>query len=255
MKRIGLFIGLLIISVLCGVGQTAREISDRAVKGMEVDDMRMSAELRIVDAQGRERIRQLTTTTGDFNGVSKTMLKFTEPADVRGTALLIYDYDSKADDMWIYLPALKKTRRIVSSEKGKSFMGSEFTNADMAMPSPDDFDYKIAGQETFQGHDCWKIESVCKTDDLADENGFLKKISWIEKGSYLCYKVEFYDFDGELFKEQLISDYREDRQKHHFAWKMEMRNLDNGRKSVMQVLSFESGLNLSESTFTPAMLE
>ena len=76
---------------------------------------------------------------------------FTSPADVRGTAMLIYDYENKDDDMWIYMPAIRKIRRIVSSEKGKNFMGSEFTNADMSKPNMNDFDYRILSSETYSG--------------------------------------------------------------------------------------------------------
>ena len=106
--------------------------------------------------------------------------------------------------MWIYMPAIRKTRRIVSSEKGKSFMGSEFTNSDMSTPNTNDFNYKILSLQTYKEHLCWRIETVCKNADIEDENGFSKKIAWIDKKSFLCYKIEFYDFSGELYKIQTI---------------------------------------------------
>lgn len=248
---IGLFYG----SVL--MGQDAREISVKAMDIMEVDRMEMEARLLILDAKGRERSRRLVTRTGSFDGVTKTILKFTEPAEVKGTALLIYDYDDQPDDMWIFMPALRKTRRILSSDKGKRFMGSEFTHADMASPNPDDFTYRLIGEEQLDDHACWTIESRCKNDQLADEYGFSKKISWIEKETYLCYQVEFYDFDEELFKLQLMNDYRRDSKDRPFAWYMEMSNLDNGRQSVMKVEAYASGPSVSftESSFTPALLE
>lgn len=256
MKTILLLSTLMLLFMSPSFAQEdAREIMDRSVEATRIDQMEMTATLHIFDNKGRERVRTLTTTTGSFDGVSKTLLRFTEPADVRGTALLIYDYEDQADDMWIYLPALRKTRRIVSSEKGKSFMGSEFTNADMAVPDPDDFNYRMMGEDTLEGHACLKIESVCKTDEAADEYGFGRKISWIEKGSDLCYRVEFYNFDDEMFKVQMIRDYRTDDRQVRFSWYMEMDNVMNGRKSLMQVSAFNSHLSLSEDDFSPALLD
>lgn len=236
-------------------GQTAQEISDRAVAAMEVESMEMAATLTIVDGKGNERKRQLITQTQEFDGVSKTLLKFTAPADVKGTALLIFDYENQSDDMWIFLPALRKTRRIVSSEKGKSFMGSEFSNADMSIPNAADFSYNLLGEEVFEGHTCWKVESKCLNEDIEDENGYSRKLSWIEKGTYRCYKVEFYDLDNKLAKVQLISNYKEDPSGHAFAYSMEMKNLQNNRKSLMKVDRYQSGMDFSEDSFSPALLQ
>ncbi|MCK5766735.1 MAG: outer membrane lipoprotein-sorting protein, partial [Bacteroidales bacterium] len=176
-------------------------------------------------------------------------------ADVKGTAILIYDYKSKDDDMWIYMPALRKTRRIISSEKGKSFMSSEFTNADMSKPNMDDFDYAILSSETYMGYSCWKIETSCKDEDIADENDYSKRIAWIEKDTYLCHKIEFYDLSGELHKIQFIEQYKKQSNGKYFAFYMKMKNLQNGRKSVITIDKFQLGSTLGESIFAPAMLE
>jgi hypothetical protein len=120
--------------------------------------------------------------------------------------MLIYDHETAGDDMWIYMPALRKTRRIVSTEKGKNFMGSEFTNADMSKPNMNDFRYTILGTENLDGKTCWKIESACNNEDIADENGFSRKVAYIEKSTYLCHKIEYYDRDGALKKTQYIRE-------------------------------------------------
>ena len=187
--------------------------------------------------------------------MTKTLLKFKAPADVKGIGLLIYDYDEKSDDMWIYLPALRKTRRIVSSEKGKSFMGSEFTNADMSIPNPDDFSYKVLGEESLNSKMCWKIESSCKDEDIEDENGYSRKLSWIDKESSVCYKIEFYDFDNVLHKVQSISEYTPQKNGKYFAYLMEMKNVQNKRTSIMTVNSLTLDSNLSEQSFSPTMLD
>jgi len=253
MKNI-LIVGMMVFAMNLQA-QDARVIADKAMVVMEVGSMEMEATLQIVDAKGRERVRKIITQTKPFGDVTKTLLKFTAPPDVKGTGLLIYDYDEKSDDMWIYLPALRKTRRIVSNEKGKSFMGSEFTNADMSIPNPDDFVYKILGEESLNGKDCWKIESACKDEDIEDENGYSRKLSWIDKENFLCYKIEFYDFDNELHKVQSISEFKPQKNEKYFAFLMEMKNVRNKRTSIMTVNSFTLDSNLTEQSFSPVMLD
>ena len=249
---------LILVALISGsfgaFSQTAREISESASNAIDMKSMEMTATLKIIDNKGRERIRKTSTAIRKFGKTTKTIMKFTAPADVQGTAMLIFDYEDKGDDMWIYLPALRKTRRIVSSEKGKSFMGSEFTNADMSKPNMDDFNYKILATETYEGKECWKIEAICKNEDIEDENGYSKAISWIEKSTKLCHKVEFYDIDGELHKIQKIKKYEKQKSGQYFAFYMEKKNVQNGRKSIMIINKFQENSTLPESAFTPSML-
>ena len=235
--------------------QTAKEISNKAIDAVDFKAMEMTLTLKIYDAKGRERIRQISNASKKFGEINKTIMKFTAPADVKGTAILIYDNKNKDDDMWIYMPALHKTRRIVSGEKGKSFMSSEFTNADMSKPNMNDFDYKILSSETYNGHSCWKIETSCKDEDIEDENGYSRRIAWIEKETYLCHKIEFYDLSGDLHKIQTIEQYKAQSNGKYFAFYMKMENKQNGRKSVIIINKFQIGSTLTENIFTPAMLE
>jgi outer membrane lipoprotein-sorting protein len=254
-KRSLLILTVLLFTSLSAFSQTALEIIEQATESIDISSMEMTATLKIYDAKGRERVRQTATATKEFDGTNKTIVKFTAPADVKGTSMLIYDHEKKDDDMWIYLPALRKIRRIVSSEKGKSFMGSEFSNADMSKPNIENFSYLILGTENYDGKVCWKVETTCNNEDIEDENGYSKKISWIEKENYLCHKIEFYDLDGELHKIQNIKDYRKQSSGKYFAFYMEKENVQNGRKSVMIINRFQENSALPESAFTPAMLE
>ena len=95
---------------------------------------------------------------------------------------------------------------------------------------------------------------ACKNEDIEDENGFSKKIAWIGKNNYLCYKLEFYDFDGKLFKIQTINDYKKQSNDKYFAFAMEVSNLSNGRKSEMNILKFQIGSTLDEDMFSPTKL-
>ncbi|MCK4853304.1 MAG: outer membrane lipoprotein-sorting protein, partial [Bacteroidales bacterium] len=110
-----------------------REIIQKSRDASKLAGMEAITTLRIYDAKGRERVRQTSMASKlfDSGATEKRVIRFLSPAEVKGTGMLIYDYDEKNDDMWIYMPALRKTRRIISNEKNKSFMGSEFSNADM----------------------------------------------------------------------------------------------------------------------------
>lgn len=252
-----IFLAAILLSCILSVGnsQSAREIADKASDANNFESMEMVSELKIFDNKNNVRTRQVATATKKFDGTTKTLVKFLSPPDVKGTSVLIYDYENESDAMWIYMPALRKTRRIVSSEKGKSFMGSEFSNADMSKPNMDNFSYKILGTETINGITCWKIESKCLDEDIEDENGFSRKVAYVDKNSYLTYRVEYYDFDDELLKVMTISDYKKQSNGGYFAYKMEMQNVQSGRKSVMVVNKFQLGSNLTEADFAANALE
>jgi outer membrane lipoprotein-sorting protein len=235
--------------------QDARQIAQKANEAVEFDAMEMTATLTIRDGRGNERERQIANASRQFGDATKNLMKFLAPADVKGTAMLIHDYEDRSDDMWIYLPALRKTRRIVSSEKGKSFMGSEFSNADMARPNLDQFEHKLLGSATIAGKECWKVESACLDEDIEDELGFSRQVNFIEKGTYLTRQVEYYDFDGELFKVMTLSDYQKQANGKHFAFRMEMENRQNGRSSVIVIDQFQLGSKLAEGYFSTANLE
>lgn len=235
--------------------QTAQEISKKSMDAIEVGSMEMISTIHIRDAKGNDRMRQITTASKTFGNITKMLIKFIAPADVKGTAILVYDYENQNDNMWIYMPALRKVRRIVSSEKGKSFMGSEFTNADMSNPTMSDFEYTTLGNETYEGKNCWKIESKCKTEAIQNENGFSKRISFIDKTNYVCYKVEYYDFSGKLHRIQTIDNYKKQQNGKYFAYKMTMENVQTKRKSEMVIDKFQIGSQLPESAFAPAALE
>ncbi|MCD4709875.1 MAG: outer membrane lipoprotein-sorting protein, partial [Bacteroidales bacterium] len=149
--------------------------------------------------------------------------------------ILIFDYPEKSDDMWIYLPAIRKTRRIVSREKSKSFMGSEFSNANMTAPGLDDFNYNLVGTEEYQGNNCYKVESKPVNMDLEDEYGYSKSISWVDENSYLVYRIHYFDFDDELFKTIVNREFRElDKQNSKYmVTEMQADNHKNKRSSKM----------------------
>ena len=132
------------------------------------------------------------------------------------------------------MPALRKTRRIISSESAKSFMGSEFSYADMTLPNIDEYTYKLLGNETVNGIACFKLEIIPINDDVMDANGFSKKISYIGKSDFVLRKAVYYNlFDEEEKVMEVESIVEVDKTNHKYRFKkVEMTNLQNGRKSI-----------------------
>lgn len=247
---------LLAFFAFAGVisSQSAAEISKKSMDATDTGNLEMALTIHIRDGKGNDRLRKIEMASRDFNGVNKTIIRFTAPADVALTALLIYDYDAKDDDMWIYMPAIRKVRRIVSTERGKSFMGSEFTNADMSKPDQSDFNYTLAGAVELNGKSCFKVEAAGKDKAIQAACGFSKQISYIDKENYLCYKVDFYNSAGKLHRVQTISDYKSLSPGKYLARSMKMENVINGRISEMLVTSHSPSTKLPESAFTPGVL-
>ncbi len=210
--------------------------------------------LTITEKNGSVRTRKLNMITKSYDdGTIKRMVKFIDPADVRGTAMLIVDNKESQDDMWIYLPALKKTRRIVSTEKGKSFMSSEFSNADMSSGSNADF--KIKHLPESGKNDTWVIESVPVSEDKADEYGYSKKVTFLDMGSLKTKKIDFYNFDGELFKtiEILATQPLAGKEGYVMTDMLAVNHL-NGRSSRVKFDKVNTSASIPDNTFIAANL-
>ena len=231
-------------------GQIMAKSRDMSITG----SLSANINLTITEKSGSTRNRTISMTTKSYpEGLEKRFIKFIEPADVRGTAMLVVDNANTADDMWIYLPALKKTRRIVTSEKGKSFMSSEFSNADMTSPSLSDFTHRHADNS---GKDTqWIIESVPVNEDKADEYGYSKKISYISIDKTQVQKMEFYNFDNELFKVIEIKSILPLGNGKYLVKNMVANNLATNRKSEILFSSISEGVKVDDSFFTIQNLE
>jgi outer membrane lipoprotein-sorting protein len=134
----------------------------------------------------------------------KRIMFFLSPADVQGTSFMNWSYtDGSDDDQWIYLPALRRIRRISSDGKGDYFMGSDFTYDDLGERHPDEDNHELKGEETIDGKECWVIESTPKDPDYM----YSKTVTWVMKDNYIGLKREFYDDRGRHLKTLTIKDY------------------------------------------------
>jgi hypothetical protein len=232
----------------------ASDIMNRSRELTLTEAMNANIHMSITEKNGTSRSRTIAMTTKTFQeGQEKRIIKFLEPPDVKGTAMLIIDNKNTADDMWIYLPALKKTRRIVSSEKGKSFMSSEFSNADMSSPNLADFTNRhLEGSGL---NNLWIIESTPIDNYLADQYGYSKKISFISSDRCQVRKMEFYNFDNELFKVIEINGIYPLQEGKFIVKNMAANNLLTGRRSEIDISDISVGIRIDDSVFSLQNLE
>jgi hypothetical protein len=255
---------LVALTTLLAAGSAAaapspREIMDKVTVTRKLDGSEAQVKMTTVDDKGGSREREISMATKLYDGgkTEKRVYRFLSPADVQGTSILVFDYEAKPDDVWIYLPALRKTRRVVSSQKAQSFMGSEFSYGDLNIPALDDFDYKLVKEEAVKGEACWVIDLTPKSKDIADSDGYSKKTYWVSKDKYAVVRGLYYDKDGKLLKELVADNLKllDAKNKRYRAMHMEMINKQNGRKSVFESQKIAFAPNTKDEYFTTAYLE
>ena len=178
---------------------SADEIMARAHLAMFYpgEDMRARVTMRLVSRDGKERLRELTMTRRDLQdgGEQRYFMYFHRPPDVRDMTFLVWKYPGKDDDRWLYIPALKLVRRIAASDKRSSFAGSDFSYEDVSGREPEEDTHKLIREEKAGARDAYVVESAPKDPGSVD---FGRKLSWIDKATWLPLKEEYYDRRGEL---------------------------------------------------------
>ena len=187
-RNLELVIGVALSLGLASAGQAqdepkAREIMTRVDDREDGDNQTSRMQMRLIDKRGKERVRELRSFAKDKGIDDYSMMFFESPADVKDTGFLTYDYDEaeRDDDQWLYLPALKKTKRIASSDKSGSFMGSDFSYADMTKRPLENYEYKLLKETELNGHPVWVIQSTPNSEEEIDETGYTKAIQFVRK--------------------------------------------------------------------------
>ena len=159
------------------------KVNDRDVGNRSISEM----EMILIDKKGNKRVRKLKSYGLEQGKNSKSLMFFITPADVKNTGFLTYDYDEsgKEDDQWLFLPALRKTKRIAAGDKSGSFMGSDLNYSDMSSPDLDLYDYTLMKETEVKGNKVWQIKSVPKTKAEAEKSGYSKSVVFIRQDNYV----------------------------------------------------------------------
>jgi hypothetical protein len=250
---------LLLAGSLFAQSLTGYDIMKKADEVPEPKTSSSTATLTIHSKKGSDRVREVIMKSKDYGDVEKSVIVFTTPKDVAGTGYLMFNYEEDAKgnkkdaDNWLYLPAMKKTRRIASSgsESEGSFMGTDFTYQDMGERSLNDYDYKLLGEEKVDGVDCYKVE--CKSKKGTEKDP--RYITYIGKKDYIMRKCEFYDRQNQLHRVLTCTDFTTIKG-YTTAQKMKMENVQTGTWSLIETknIKYNDG-DIDDSLFTVAALE
>lgn len=236
--------------------QTGKEIAQRVKDRPDGDTRKTEMVMKLINKRGSVRERKLISYSIDVGKDKKDrklMMFFQYPGDVKGTGFLTWDYDEigKDDDKWLYLPAMKKTRRISgSSAKKDYFMGSDFTYDDMGSRNVDEDTHNLIGEETLDGQKCWKLESTPKDN----RDIYSKKIAWIRQDCLIPVKVEFYDKMNNLHRRLEMSNI-EKVDGFWVAKKMQMTNVQTEHQTVLEFINPKYNVPLDEAKFNVTVLE
>jgi len=225
--------------------------SDRSDAGF--GDSKVDAKMVLRNAAGQVSERSLSFSTlekEDETVGDKSLVIFNSPRDVEGTALLSHAKILDPDDQWLFLPALKRVKRISSANKSGPFVGSEFAFEDFTITELNKFTYAYVGEEEVDG----MMMDVVERFPRYEKSGYTKQKSWIDKDVYQARKLEFYDRRGDLLKTLTLSDYRE----YDGAWrahKLSMINHRTGKETDLVYIEYEFKTGLDGGDFVKGVLQ
>lgn len=168
----------------------ARAIMEKVDAKYDGENFQADMKMILIDKKRNSRVKTLKSFSMDHGEDKWSILFFTSPLDVKDTGFLTYDYDSKSeDDQWIYLPAFHKIKRIASDDKTSSFMGSDFSYADMTDPELDLYDFKISDTIDVRGQKCWVIESLPRSAKVVEEYGYTKSLLFVRQDCHIIVRA------------------------------------------------------------------
>lgn len=233
-----------------GQSLTGKQIIEKVYNRPTGDDQTSNLAMTLINKSGAQRVRKIKQFTMDLGDVEKSIMFFLSPADVKNTSFMNWTYDSdQSDDQWIYLPALKKTKRISSDSKSDYFMGSDFTYDDLGDRKLEDDTHKLLREETMDGKECYVVESVSKDDDYM----YSKTLVWVNKSTFVGVKKEFYDEDEDLLKILSIKEAEE----VSGIWVIvnsEMKNIQKNHRTTIILSNIQINTGMSDSKFTERMM-
>ena len=207
-----------------------------------------SATLQMIlrNRHGDQTTRQIRSRTLEIaDDGDKSLVIFDDPADVKGTAFLSFSHKVGDDDQWLYLPALKRVKRISSSTKSGPFMGSEFAYEDMSSQEIEKYTYRYLRDESFDGRDHFVVERY----PVDKKSGYKRSIVWMDQAEYRTTKVEFYDRKDALLKTLTFEDYEQYLDRHWRAAQLHMVNHQTGKSTTLLIDDYVFGNGFSDADF------
>lgn len=233
---------------------TAAEVVENVNAAPEGQTVTRYLEMRTTDRRGKQRVRKTVSYRKSFEDQKRTILFFTEPATVMGTAFLIWDYEDpeSVDDQWLYVPALRKVRRVSAADRGDYFLGTDFTYEDTKLDGklePRDYSFEIMGQEELDGQAVYRLKATPKTEKIAEELGYSRFECWIDPSNWMMLRAEFWDGKGQPLKTLTVGDIR----KVDGIWTrhyMSILNRQTGHRTEYFVSNVDYSQSVDDAMFT-----
>lgn len=228
--------------------QIAQEM-DRVESGY--GDYRVEIEMTLRDRKGRESVRQMRFSTKETSGDGdKSMVVFDQPRDVKGVAALTYSHKKKSDDQWLYLPGLRRVKRIASANQAGPFVGSEFAYEDIGSQEVEKYTYRYQKQDNHQGRACDLIERY----PVNPHSGYSKQVVWVEKERRIPWRIDYYDRKGDLLKTLTYSGYQLYEGRFRRPDQVEMVNHQIGKSTRIDYSNYQFSTRLTDQDMSVAAL-
>jgi len=209
-------------------------------------DMLVNINMVLRNKQGDESTRDIRQKVLEVSGDGdKSLTVFNNPRDIKGTAFLSFSHIIDPDDQWLYMPALKRVKRISSSNKSGPFMGSQYSYEDLASFEVGKYTYKYLRDEMLAENDSFVIENK----PLYEFSGYTKQVVWIDKARYIPLQVQYYDRKNELLKTASFIGYKQYLGKYWRASKQLMENHQNGKTTELLLTDYQFKTGLSTRNF------
>lgn len=226
-------------------GLTIATEVDRRDQGFA--DFTASMTMLLRNKQGDESLRYMDTKVLEVSDDGdKTLIIFNQPRDVKGTALLTFSHKTGDDDQWLFLPALKRVKRIASRNKSGPFMGSEFAYEDLSSQEIEKYTYKYIRDEALDGQDMFVMERY----PVDKNSGYSRQLVWVDKAEYRPAKIEFYDRKKSHLKTLVFRDYKQYLDQYWRADEMFMENHQTGKSTLLSWKDYQFRTGLKDSDFT-----
>ncbi len=218
---------------------------------------RFKARLSITTQSGSPRVRELAGVSKILEGGKATarMMRIAAPADMRGVATLTIDRNQAADDLWIYLPSLRRVRRLVASNRRDPWMGSDFSYGDILGHEVGDWHHRILRRETIQDVGCTVIVSTPMTDGLASETGYSRRLTWLRDADMLAVRVDFFDLAGAFLKSMEASDARQPAAASGKQQPMRILMRSAKSESILTFIEFRADVVVADAEVAPESLK
>ncbi|MCL2472971.1 MAG: outer membrane lipoprotein-sorting protein [Treponema sp.] len=244
---------VLILASASAFAQDAAAIVEKSRNRISADTISTRSKMVLTAKNGAVTERTIDQySKKDSKGNNRAIIVFQDPASIKGTRFLTIENPGKDNDQWIYLPSLGKVRRIAASEGSSSFMGTDFSYDDISSADRNaDLDnHKLLREENFRDKDCYVIESTPKDTNYQ----YSKMVQWIDKETYVTYKVELYDKKGTQVKLLEIPELKEV-QGRLAAMVTRMTTIAAGTSTSLSVVILKYDDPIPEGVFTTNYLE